>query len=45
MENKEKINTRFFFTEIDFLSMVFIYRFKSSLDMDWVAQKKFCFLF
>ena len=36
---------RLLFTKIDFLSMVFIYRLKSPLDMDWVVQKNSGFLF
>ena len=37
--------TRLFFTEIDFLSMVFVYHLKRPQDMDWVVQKNSGFLF
>ena len=37
--------TRLFFTKIYFLSMVFWYRLKSPLDLDWVVQKNSVFLF
>ena len=36
---------RLLFQKIDFLSMVFIYRLKSLLDMNWVVQKNSGFLF
>ena len=37
--------TRLFFTKLVFLSSVFIYGLKNTLDMDWVIQKNSGFLF
>ena len=37
--------TRLFFTKLVFLSSVFIYGLKNTLDMDWVVQKNSGFLF
>ena len=37
--------TRLFFTNLVFFSMVFIYRLKRPLYMDWVVQKNSGFLF